>query len=256
MKKAGIAVAAMFVVALCAVAYAQQQNTYTVTGSTNPTRTGSSSRPVPVSIRFAYQVGEASGNRPSPVRRYSIRFTGLRVNTNAFPSCSASRLENQGPDSCPRGSAVGSGFITNATGARDNPADRSIACNAKLTVFNSGNNRATIYVEGSPQATDPRQRCAIELASPIPARYVRRGSAMALEFDVPASLLHPLPTLDNAVTSVTSTIRRVTRRRRGRTVGYYESTGGCRNGRRTISVVFTPESGPPSTASTTARCSR
>jgi hypothetical protein len=257
MKKAAIAVTAMFIVALCAVAYAQtQQNTYSVTGSTSPTRTGSSDRPVPVGIKFGYTVGEASGNRPSPVRRYSIRFTGLRANTNQFPRCSSSRLENQGPDSCPRGSAVGSGFITNATGARSNPADKSIACNASLTVYNSGNNRAAIYVQGSPQSTDPRTRCAIELAAPIPARYVRRGSAMALEFDVPQTLLHPLPTLDNAVTSVTSTIRRVTRRRRGRTIGYYESTGGCRNGRRAISVVFTPESGAPSTASTTARCSR
>jgi hypothetical protein len=256
MKKAVIAVAAMFVVALCAVAYAQQQNTYTVTGSTSPTRTGSSARPVPVSVKFAYTVGEAGNNRPSPVKRYSIRFTGLRVNTNAFPKCSASRLENRGPSSCPRGSAVGSGFITNATGAKSNPADKSIACNAALTVFNSGNNRAAIYVQGSPQQSDPRRRCAIELAAPIPARYVRRGSAMALEFDVPPSLLHPLPTLDNAVTSVTSTIRRLTRRRRGKTVGYYESTGGCRNGRRAISVVFTPETGTPATQATTARCSR
>src|SRR5688572_19529467 len=114
MKKAVIAVAAMFVVALCAVAYAQtQQNTYTVTGSTNPTRAGSSARPVPVSVRFGYQVGEASNQRPSPVRRYSIRFTGLRVNTGFFPRCASGR----NPDDCPSRSVVGTGFITNATGA-------------------------------------------------------------------------------------------------------------------------------------------
>ena len=257
MKKAAIAVTAMFVVALCAVAYAQtQQNTYTVTGSVSPSRAGSSAKPVPVGIKFGYTVGEASGLRPSPVKRYSIRFDGARVNTNAFPKCSASQLESRGPSACPSGSAVGSGFITNATGAKSNPADKSIACNASLTVYNSGNNRAAIYVAGSPQQTDPRKRCAIELAAPIPAKYVRRGSAIALEFDVPPSLLHPLPTLDNAVTGVSSTIKRLTRKRNGKTVGYYEAVGGCKAGKRGISVVFTPETGAPSTTKTTARCTR
>jgi hypothetical protein len=254
MRKFAIAVTAMFVLGLSAVAYAQVTNTYTVSGSTSPTRAGTSKKPVPVSVKFGYTVGEQSGNRPSPVRKYSIRFAGLRVNTNAFPRCASGRK----PSDCPSRSIVGTGFITNATGARNNPSDKSIACNAALSVINNGSNKATIYVEGSPQQSDPRRRCAIELASPIPARFIRAsgGRAVSLEFTVPQSLLHPLPTLDNAVTSVTSTIKRLTTRRRGKTVGFFESTGGCVRNRRNITVTFTPESGPAARAQRLASCRR
>ena len=254
MRKLLIAVTAMFVLGIAAVAYAQVTNTYTVSGSTNPTRAGSSSKAVPVSVKFGYTVGEASGKRPSPVRKYSIRFAGLRVNTNAFTKCAANRK----PSQCPSKSIVGTGFITNATGARNNPDDKSITCNAGLSVINNGSNKATIFVEGSPNQTDPRRRCAIELSSPIPARFIRAsgGAATSLEFTVPQSLLHPLPTLDNAVTSVTSTIKRLTTRRNGKTVGFFESTGGCVNGKRNLTVTFTPETGTPARAQRLASCSR
>lgn len=255
MRKKAIALGAILVVAIAAVAYAQQVNTYTVTGATSPSKAGTSKKPVPVKIQFDYSIGEQSGMRPSPVKSYSIRFTGLRVNSSKFPACTSATLESKGPSGCPAGSAVGTGFIENATGAKADPSDRSIACNAALTVYNSGPNKASIYVAGSPQATDPRQKCAIELAAPIPAKYVKRGNATALEFDVPASLLHPLPTLDNAVTRVTSTIKLLTRKVKGKKVGYYEAIGGCKGGKRTISVVFTPESGPQATATTSAKCS-
>ena len=254
MRKIAIALTAMFVLGLCAVAYAQVTNTYTVSGSTSPTRAGSKARPVPVSVKFGYTVGEQNNNRPSPVQKYSIRFAGLAVNTNFFPRCAAGR----NPDDCPSRSIVGTGFITNATGARNNPADKSIQCNAALSVINNGNNRATIFVEGNPQSSDPRTRCAIELSSPIQARFIRAagGSAVSLEFTVPESLRHPLPTLDNAVTSVTSTIKRLTVRRSGRTRGFFESTGGCVRGRRNITVTFTPESGTAARAQRLAPCTR
>jgi hypothetical protein len=258
MRKLAVFAVTVLVLALAAVAYAQQVNTYTVTGSTSPTNAGSSSKPVNISVRFGYRVGEQSGNRPSPVRKYSIRFAGLKVNTQAFPRCSASTLENRGPSGCPAGSRVGTGFITNATGARSNPADRSIACNAALSVYNAGSNKAVIYVAGSPNSSNPRTRCAIELAAPIPARFIRAsgGSATSLEFTVPPSLLHPLPTLDNAVTSVTSTISSTTRRYRGKRVSYFQSVGGCVGGRRNITVTFTPESGTSARAQRLAPCRR
>jgi hypothetical protein len=252
MRKIALLAVAGFVLAIAAVAYAQSQvNTYEVTGATKPAKAGSKKKPVPVGISFGYEVGEQSGNRPSPVKKYSIRFAGLRVNPTKFPACTPATLESKGPKGCPSGSAVGTGFIENATGAKTNPADRSIACNAALTVYNGGKNKAVIYVAGDPNASDPREKCAIELAAPIPARFVKRGSMTALEFTVPPSLLHPLPTLDNAVVKVTSTIKNVKRKSRG----YYEAIGGCKGGKRAGHVVFTPESGPAKTVKSTARCS-
>jgi hypothetical protein len=254
MKKLAIAVTAMFVLGLSALAYAQVTNSYTVTGSTSPTRSGTSKKPVAVSVKFGFDVGEVGGNRPSPIRKYSIRFAGLRVNSAAAPTCRSGRK----PDDCPSRSIVGTGFIRNATGARNNPADKSIACNAALSVINNGRNKATIYVEGDPNQSDARKRCAIELAAPIPARFIRSsgGRAVTLEFTVPQSLLHPLPTLDNAVTHVDSSIKKVTRKRNGKTQGFFESTGGCVNGKRNITVRFTPESGTPGTAQRLASCKR
>ena len=257
MRKKVIALTAMFVMGLAAYAYAQAQvNRYTVTGSTSPTRAGSSAKPVNVSVKFGYTVGEQNNNRPSPVRKYSIRFAGLKVNTAAFPKCSASTLENRGEDACPAGSKVGSGFIKNATGASANIADKSIPCNAALSVYNSGNNRAVIYVKGSPNSTNPNTRCSIELAAPISARFIRSGGGrnVALEFTVPPSLLHPLPTLDNAVTSVSSTISGKTRRYRGKRVSFFQSIGGCVRSKRNITVTFTPESGTASRAQRLATC--
>ena len=247
MKKLAIFAAAALVLGLGAVAYAQVTNTYNVSGKTSPTSVGSKKKPVPVAVDFGYTVSTVSGARPSPIKKYSIRFAGLIVNTNLFPKCSTTTLENKGPKACPKGSLMGTGFIENATGATADPNDQSVQCNATVEVYNAGDNKGNLYVAGSPNATDPRKRCAIELAAPIPTRYVRRGGATALEFEVPASLLHPLPTLSNAVKKVTSKVRRATVRNKGKVRGYFESQGGCVRGKRAITVVFTPESGPTAT---------
>ena len=256
MRKLAVFVVSAFVLGLAAVAYAQVQNVYTVSGSTSPTTAGSKTKPVPVSVKFGYEVGEQNGNRPSPVKKYSIRFAGLNVNTDFFPKCSFSKLQQSGPAGCPSGSRMGTGFIRNATGNKADPRDRSIECNAALSVYNAGRRKGVIYVAGSPNSTDPRTRCAIELAAPIDASFVRArdGRSTALEFTVPQSLLHPLPTLDNAVTGVTSTIRRATKRVNGRTRGFFESVGGCVRGKRTITVTFTPETGTSKRAQRLAPC--
>ena len=251
---AGLAATLLLAVAAIAIAQDAVTNTYDVDGSTSPARAGSKSKPLPIGINFNYSVGEVQNRRPDVIKKYSIRFTGTQVNTNAAPGCPLSTLQNQGPDACPSGSIVGSGFIENATGARDNPNDQSITCNASVQVVNQGDRRANLYVAGSPNSTDPRTKCAIELAAAIPARFVRRGNTTALEFEVPDSLAHPLPTLSNAVKRVRSTVRRITRRIRGKRRGYFEAIGGCRNRSRLITVVFTPESGPSATAQDRAPC--
>jgi hypothetical protein len=254
MRKTVAAATAVLTLGLAALAYAQAvENTYDVTGSTSPTRAGTKSKPVPVGVKFGYEVDTTTGARPSPVKRYSIRFAGLRANTNAFPTCSVAKMEEeQSVDGCPAKSIVGTGFIRNATGITIDPNDRSVECNAALWVVNSGKNKGAIFVKGTPDSTNPKTRCAIELAAPIPARFINRANEGRLEFDVPPSLLHPATTLDNAVVEVTSSIKNV--KSKGR--GFFESTGGCVRGKRKISVVFTPETGSAKAASTQANCKK
>ena len=253
MRKVLIPLAMLIALAAAGTAYAL--NIYTVEGSVSPNREGSPRNPVPVGIDFGYTIDTDNGQRPTPIEKYSIRFAGGRVNTQPFPKCSFREINNNGDAGCPRGSVVGNGFITNATGPSNDPASRAISCNAALTVYNAGNNKAVIFVEGNPNSPDERTRCEVELRAPISAGFVKRGQFLALEFRVPESLLHPLPGLDNAVTSVESSIKRLTRRVRGRTVGFFENVGGCGTNRRLrIQVVFDPEEGESTTRETTSRC--
>lgn len=254
-----VGAAAMLVLALAAIAIAQEAvtNTYTVEGGTAPTKAGTKKKPIPIAINFDYQVGEEGNRRPSPVKRYSIKFAGTQVNNNVVPGCSKATIEKPGgPDNCKPKSIVGSGFIVNATGNRADPNDQSLPCNASVTVVNQGARKAWIYVEGSPNSTDPRTRCVIELAQAIDANFVRTGNDTALQFTVPDNLLHPAPTLSNAVKQVTSNIKRVTKRIRGKNRGYFEAIGGCKNGKRFITVTFTPEEGTQQTAQFGAKCTR
>jgi len=251
-----IALTAMFVVSIAAFAYAQvaQVNTYEVTASTNPTKAGTAKKPVPISLSFNYNVGEQNNNRPAVIKKYSIRFAGIRVNPSSAAVCPAATLESKGPAGCPAKAIVGTGFIENETGATNNPADKSIECNAALSVVNHGSLRASIYVAGDPNQTDPRRRCAIQLASAIPAKFVNRsGGESSLDFSVPDSLTHPgSPAISNAVVKVESKIKLMTRKGKG----FFESRGGCKSGKRRVRVLFTPENGSVATETTTARCSR
>lgn len=251
---AGAAIVTMLTVAAIAFAQGEVTNTYVVDGSTSPAREGSRQNPVPIGIDFDYEVGTTDGRRPSPIEKYSIRFGGVIVNQAVAPRCSNATLEAEGPSGCPRRSIVGSGFIENATGARNDPNDQSLPCNASVQVINGPSNGGNLYVQGSPDSTDPRTRCVIQLAAAIPFRFVRRGSAIALEFEVPTSLLHPTPELSNAVKRVQSRVRRITRRIRGKRRGYFESRGPCPRNRRLITVVFDPEEGEQATAQDRAPC--
>jgi len=233
--------------ALAAVAFAQ--NSYEVTGRVSPSNAGSTRSPVPVSLTFNYNVTEAQGRRPFTTSRFDIGTPGLRVNTNRFPSCTAAQINQAGSDeNCPNGSLVGAGLVENITGSPTNQNDQSLRCNLRLRVHNTRNNRAALFLSGNPQSSDPASRCAIAIATAIPAQWVRSTSALRLVFSVPESLRRP-GGLQNAVVRVQSSIRLRTVRYRGRRVGYLESVGGCRGNRRNITVRFTDESGRTTPAS-------
>lgn len=250
MRKFAIFAAFSMMLALAATAYAAQVNKYEISGSTSPKTAGSKSKPKPIGIKFGFDVTEESGNRPAVVSSYVIKFGGTRVNTSVAGKCSSAKLEEEGPKGCPSNSIVGTGFIKNATGDTANEAAKTIECNAGLSVVNLGGGKASIFVEGSPTATDPRRKCEIQLSAGIPAVFKNTSSGSTLTFTVPASLKHPLPTLSNAVESVTSSIKKITKKGKG----FYEATG-CTGGKRTVSVTFKTEAGQTSEASKKVNCS-
>ncbi len=228
-KKIAFLATAAFVL-IVATAVAAQVNTYTLTGSTSPKTKGSTKNPKPIGIKFG----------------------GTRVNTSVPATCKKSTLESKGPSGCTSRSRVGSGFIENETGASNNEADKSIQCNAQLSVVNLGRGNGSIYVEGDPNQSDPRRKCAIELAAGIPAKFRNTRTGSELSFVVPESLKHPgSPGISNAVKKVTSKIKKITKSGKG----FYEARGGCKNNKRTVTVTFRTESGRTDRVNKLVNCS-
>jgi hypothetical protein len=250
MKRIGTLCAALCaMLAITAVAFAAQVNTYTVSGKVTPTTAGTKAKPVPVAVDFGYTVDEATGQRPALIKRYSINFTGLKSNGGAFPKCTADAINKAGDDSaCPTKAVVGTGDISNLAGPTNDPANRALACALKLKVYNSGAGKAALYLRGGPPA------CPLQVSQAIPAKYVTKGNVMSLQFDVGGTLHHPVAGVDNAVVKVTSKIKKLTATVKGKKVGYYEAIGGCKGGKRAITVTFTDTNNVAATTSSSAAC--
>jgi len=253
-----LAVAVVSVLALTAVAIAQtkQENTYKVQGLVTPKKKpGSTSKPVPVTVKFSYQVGEKSNLQPSAIDRYKISFYGVRaVNGDKFPKCTAQQISNAGNSDagCPKGSLVGSGTIDNFVYADSDPSGSQggFKCAKKLNIYNSGKSKGALFVYGDPAA------CGGVGALPaFPISYVKgEGGGTALQFDVPKTVLHPIAGLSVAVRNVSSTIKKLTVKKNGKVYAYYESVK-CSGKARPVKVTFHTEAGQTSDASDpTSRC--
>jgi hypothetical protein len=241
---------------LSAVAFAAQVNTYTVTASTSPTRAGSHRNPVPVQLSFNYTVGEASGQRPALIDKYDINFGGIVVNTTKFPGCSAATINSTQSDAaCPKGSLMGTGNVENQTGSSGDPSQHSITCHLDLKVYNSGHGHAALYLHGAPNSADPAKSCPLAVDQAIDATFVKKTTGSSLVFSVDNTLLHPIAGFDNAVVQVKSTINRVTKRVKGKKIGFFQSEGGCRKGKRAVKVTFHQTDGSSQTKSAKAKCS-
>jgi len=243
-----LAAAGLMAFAVVAVANAPQENVYAVTGAVSPVKSGTKKAPKPVSLKFGYTVNEKSGRRPGLIKKYDINFAGLQVNTNFFKGCKASDIDAAQSDAqCPKGSLMGTGEVRNVAGPSSDHSNRSVTCFLKLKLYNSRNNKAAIYLSGGPKpggASDP-ENCPLQIAKAIDANFVRTAKGTSLQFTVDETLLRPAPGFDNAVVDVSSTVRRATKKVKGKTRGWFESFGGCRNKRRAVTVAFTPENGTP-----------
>src|SRR4051795_11328850 len=256
-RVAMLVVAVVSVLALTAVAIAQttQENTYSVDGSVTPKKKpGTKKKPVPVSVKFHYTVGEKNNLQPSAIDRYKISFYGVRaVNGDKFPKCTADQISQAGNSDagCPKGSLVGTGTIDNFVYADTDPsgAQGGFKCTKKLNIYNSGNKKGALFVYG-----DPNQCGGVGALPAFPISYVKGdGGGTALQFDVPATVLHPISGLSVAVRSVQSTILQRTVTKSGKKYPYYESIA-CKGKARPIIVTFTTEAGQATKSSANAKC--
>lgn len=232
--------AAAAATAAAAPAQQPQVNGYEVYGDVMPNRVGTPSRPLPVGLKVNYRATEASGLRPKPVKRYSIAIYGGRENTNLFPACPAEIINDDlDVKRCPKGSLIGTGTLNAVAGSTVNPQDVQIRCKVPVRIYNGGRERASIYMVTYQPA------CPVAINQAISARYVDAfgGKGRAMQFEVPYNLLHPIPGLSIAVMTMETNLPRKTRRVRGRTRGYFESTRPCSRGTRWGEIEFVTEDG-------------
>jgi hypothetical protein len=255
-KSTIVSLAVAGLMAFTAVALAVQDNTYTVSGGVVPTKVGTKKKPTPVKLTFGYTVGEKSQNRPALIDQYDIFFENGQVNSAFFPQCSAAKIDqDQGDANCPKGSLMGTGNVENKAGATADETADSLTCHLDLKVYNAPNQHAALYLKGGPN--DPRgadKSCPLEVNKAIDARYVKRATGTSLVFNVDQTLLHPAPGFDNAVVLVDSVIRKATKKVKGKTRGYFESAGKCRNGKSGIKVTFHQVNGTSQSVTSSAKC--
>jgi hypothetical protein len=237
MKKARPLVAAV-VAALSVAAVAQAQtNSYTVSGSVSPAG-GSKAKPKPIGLNFSFQTSEATGLLPSPIKTYKIAFEGLKVDTTIAKACTAASMTAAKTDSgCPKGSKIGSGTIKAKVGTAGQPIATAADCQLGLTLYNAGKKKAALWLQGGSGANP----CIAQIAQAIDAKWVTKATSGALQFTVPAPLLHQLG-LDIAVVDVTAKVNKIQKTKKGKKVGYLQSVG-CRDKKRDLSVTFTDETG-------------
>ncbi len=144
---------------------------------------------------------------------------------------------------------MGTGTVKNKAGSTDDPSNKSIDCALSLKIYNSGAGKGALYLKGGPPT------CPLQISQAIDANYIASSTGTALRFNVGGTLHHPIPGIDNAVVSVQSSIRKATTKYKGKTVGYYETVGGCKAKKRYITVTFVALDGRTSKAQKKLACS-
>jgi hypothetical protein len=235
-----LAVVALAVLGIAGVAIAQTAgNQYTIGGTM--AAGGSKAKPKPVGLKFNFQTTAADPNTlPQPIKTYSIGFEGAKVDTSIIPVCKASKMStDQSDKSCPAKAQIGSGVVTAKAGAAGGPIADAAPCELGLTLYNSGNGHAALWLEGGPGTA---HNCIAGIHQAIDATFKKSATGTALVFTVPDSLRH-VAGLDVAVMSATSTIKKITGKdKKKKTVGYFQSTG-CTDKKRDLTVTFTDEQG-------------
>jgi hypothetical protein len=245
-----LATAAAAFAGMAAIAFGA--NTYSVTvAKVSPTKAGTTSKPKPVTISFAFTVGTTDGTRPLVTTDYTIAFgTKIKSNRKFFKGSKTCTLAQAGYSSgasphCPSASKAGSGTIQNQAGVTNDPTNK-IPCMLGLTLFVGDG-------KGVPLA------CPLGVDAAIPAGLVATSAGTALKFHVRKSpFQQPQPGIDNAVVNVSSkTGKSVRVRQKGKLVtrGLFE-TVGCTGGHHTVQVLYTDSARAVSRASKTAPCTK
>jgi hypothetical protein len=234
-----LGVALIATLGIAALAFAQG-NTYTINAKVPAG--GSKKKPKAVGFTFNFTVADPNGNIPQIIKTYSLGIAGSQVNTKVAKVCTAASINAAQSDSgCSSKSKIGSGSVAAVIGTAGQPmAAKAGDCGLNLTIYNGGTNKAALFLEGG-TGKPGVPACPAPISQAIDAKWVKKNGGTALVFDVPDALRHPVPGLDVSVVSTKSTLKKITKKIKGKKRGYFESVG-CK-GTREVTATYTDETG-------------
>ena len=240
-------------------------NSYTAAFSFSPTKAGSPSSPVPVG--FSQSLGASSttpGNRAAPLVDIKTTIYGLTSNAKDFPTCKATTIDT-GPNfgkACPKGSLVASGPVTSLLGPANSLSAAGSPCKPFLSVYNGGKGLLIYFFTVTPQA--PGHVCVglkTGASAPYFGHVKQVGKNLVQDVPLPPDVSTEAGGLAGAYGSlITETLHwnKLTAKVHGKTVGF-QSSIGCKSGKRPWSVVYTSVNQgvkqAPITVSGSAKCS-
>jgi hypothetical protein len=257
--------AALAALTVTGVAYAATtvSNKYVIKGKVTPVKSGTKKHPRPVGAQISYTVTTSpTGYRPNPVEKFKVVVQGAQEHTNVFPACSTSRLldPTQGPNTCPTGSKVGTGFFISKIGPSSNQHKVLLTCRAELSAYNGGNHSLVFYIYKGTQVSGQPQPCPLPTSYAIHVALKRKGRNLVATYSAPAALLHPASGQDAAVSSSSLSLpvqkKKITKHGKKVKVGLFETTLCPLNGQRQIALTFTQENGKSRTATRVVACKR
>ncbi len=237
-------------------------NTYTANLKFSPNKAGSKKAPATIAFTERYVANGTGGNRTAPLTDIKTTLYGVVASGKGFPTCSQTTIANAHSDAgCPHGALVATGSITAILGPIADPSTsdpNQIPCNPNLHVWNGGGGKLVFFfVEQAPaHSCGPIQTGSV---GPFVGTVKQVGKNLVQNTPIPASVSFPLPGVEGSLTSETLHYLKVTRKVHGKTV-VYNSSAGCKSGKRPYSVTFTAESAPggtvqSGTATGTQKCS-
>jgi hypothetical protein len=252
-------IALVVALGLAGTAYAATfvTNKYVVSAKGSPLKSGTKAHPKPAGLTIGYTVTtNPPGERPNVVQSLLISIAGVRAQTNDFPTCSTSRLNNsaQGPKTCPKGSLVGTGYLISEIGLASSQSGQQLTCRVEVRIYNGGGNSLSYYVYEIPnrQGECPSTQGALAFSTHLK----EVGTTLVQTLNVPAEFRHPENNsgLDASVIKSSVSLPVKTRKIKGKTVGFGETIGCPANHRRHISIKFTLENGTSHTATANLAC--
>ena len=253
---------AVLVTAVSAYAATSGFNTYSAKLSFAPNKAGSKAAPAAIAFTEKYVASGTGGNRTAPLTDIKTTLYGVVASGKGFPTCSASQIATAKSDSgCPKGALIATGAITAILGPTADPSasdPNQIPCNPLLHAWNGGGGKIVFFFVD--QAPD--HSCGPILTGAVPpfvGTTKQVGKNLVQDTPIPSYVSFPINGVEGSLTSETLHYLKVTRKVKGKTVAYNSSVG-CKSGKRPYSVKFTAESAPggtvqSGTASGTQKCS-